>query len=785
MDSSTIGLGWAHRLFEAVENVDITAVKHLVNLRGVKPDEVLPKYGISPFHLAVGVQPLSFSEEVTKTFIAAGGNPNIRSSEGVTPVHVSAIWGRAKNLKLLLLGGGDPLILDDDGYSALNYAEEHHHLACTEIIQKFVEFGKPAFGLLLNVIGNETTARESENINDLNARKISHEQDKLMNSSGCRVGVGSSVLNGLKFQSGYHSEVGRYKWFPHPQIKNDTLKSVEAEGNDLISDSNCNGDSDLITDDADHSPEENGRNKRRGVSNETYVIYGSPKVGLLYNCPQNDDCMTQDESENYLNDECKGNNVGEINLTYSVQDNAFYPWANFYRADGSYSDRVSCLASGIRVSTSSPNENCMQSPLQLISPPLCARGNIDYPVYEVDKCSQVQRRIDFDKSWETSSTLSSSCPDIHRECFEQEFRCVTTRREVRSAKCMGSKGFTFSKSESEDYFTVPEEINEIEDEEEGILLEEKRLETPVIPGHVIPQEPQICRRSSMSSLTSGCTVDIRRELKKVASCGCSIPVGPVTATTKRVYQRMIRRFKKKNRHLMREQIPLPPAVSYSSKFSSELEETLANPLNMSHTKYFAFEQKMTLQFDGCGRFNEWREGNQKSSFNYLLLDPRMTLNLPSRWAADGSSDKSFFSGDSSKFWREFINSIFYVGKGKRSRPYSHLYEAVAAWRNKSSGTPRRKKKLRQIIEIWNQDLGVVCLHLFQNVIPAEALTREAAMIDAIGIKNLTNEQRRKYYGFISTLGFSEKRFFGSFLLHRAFIIFLAEGERQIKPAHLS
>ena len=52
----------------------------------------------------------------------------------------------------------------------------------------------------------------------------------------------------------------------------------------------------------------------------------------------------------------------------------------------------------------------------------------------------------------------------------------------------------------------------------------------------------------------------------------------------------------------------------------------------------------------------------RSSFNYLLLDPRKTSNLPT-------------SGqDESQKWKVFLSSIFYVGKGTRSRPYAHLYE---------------------------------------------------------------------------------------------------------------
>ena len=56
----------------------------------------------------------------------------------------------------------------------------------------------------------------------------------------------------------------------------------------------------------------------------------------------------------------------------------------------------------------------------------------------------------------------------------------------------------------------------------------------------------------------------------------------------------------------------------------------------------------------------------KSSFNYLLIDPRVTQNLPVK-AKRMQSDDVF---------RVFVMSIFYVGKGKRSRPYAHLNEAL-------------------------------------------------------------------------------------------------------------
>ena len=67
---------------------------------------------------------------------------------------------------------------------------------------------------------------------------------------------------------------------------------------------------------------------------------------------------------------------------------------------------------------------------------------------------------------------------------------------------------------------------------------------------------------------------------------------------------------------------------------------------------------------------------EKSSFNYLLIDPRVTQNLPVR-AKKMPSDDTF---------RVFIMSIFYVGKGKRSRPYAHLNEALQSTKVSENNT---------------------------------------------------------------------------------------------------
>lgn len=108
-------------------------------------------------------------------------------------------------------------------------------------------------------------------------------------------------------------------------------------------------------------------------------------------------------------------------------------------------------------------------------------------------------------------------------------------------------------------------------------------------------------------------------------------------------------------------------------YSVALKKTLYNNDNALE-KVVNFRH---LEEDMCRSFErwttrKWREGNNKTSFNYLLLDPRVSLNLPKRAHEISRLDT----------WKCFLSSIFYIGKGKRSRPYAHLYKAVAFWQKK-------------------------------------------------------------------------------------------------------
>lgn len=207
----------------------------------------------------------------------------------------------------------------------------------------------------------------------------------------------------------------------------------------------------------------------------------------------------------------------------------------------------------------------------------------------------------------------------------------------------------------------------------------------------------------------------------------------------------------------------------------------------------------------------------KTSFIYLLIDPQLSDNL----------SLNYKGMDKGEVFARFLSSIFYVGKGKRSRPYDHLYDALKLYSKENNQVAERlenrrnqmlekrvtstsdgnknaalggdvkktasktnqnifqeSKKLNKIVDIWKAQLGVVCLHTFNNIMPVEAYTREAAIIEAIGMENLTNLKKGEYYGAVKNFSMRQKRELGVALLHRAMNIYLAEGESQLLPFDL-
>ncbi|XP_059687606.1 ankyrin repeat and LEM domain-containing protein 1 [Gavia stellata] len=231
--------------------------------------------------------------------------------------------------------------------------------------------------------------------------------------------------------------------------------------------------------------------------------------------------------------------------------------------------------------------------------------------------------------------------------------------------------------------------------------------------------------------------------------------GPVTKLTRRLYLRRLE-------ELVRG--PRGKTAGHSPE--------LAAALQTGHVPDCAQDElALVRQFDRPDRSRRWREGLVKSSFNYLLLDPRTTQNLPLR--SHRLSPAECF--------RTFVKAIFYVGKGTRARPYCHLAEALSQHRARTQkGCP----KVRRILEIWASGQGIISVHCFQSTVPAEAYTREGCLVEALGLQTITNQRKGNCYGVAASWPAERRRRLGVHMLHRAMRIFLAEGERQLWPADI-
>lgn len=88
-------------------------------------------------------------------------------------------------------------------------------------------------------------------------------------------------------------------------------------------------------------------------------------------------------------------------------------------------------------------------------------------------------------------------------------------------------------------------------------------------------------------------------------------------------------------------------------YSIEIEKSLrSDDWTKNLSPYIELENKVRADFANPNR--KWREGTAKTSFTYLLLDPRVTDNLPARANKQAHQIS----------WVTFVNSIFYVGKGQ-------------------------------------------------------------------------------------------------------------------------
>ncbi|XP_060522645.1 ankyrin repeat and LEM domain-containing protein 1-like [Cylas formicarius] len=699
----------ASLLYDSVEFRHFGSIKTLLCEKRADPNVILPKKGISAFHLAIGCDSSEFAIKVTAIILQCGGNPNVSSEDGLTPLHIAAAWGRADLLRMLLCCGGDPKVRDVNFKTPIHYACEGGFSDCINLLKSYLhaksevmtDDDKDLYSLVFDkiLIDNGEFVRELNVINEQPPDSITKQETKTRTDLLLlpQADMTEYIMNWFNQQSNAKTNT------PCLQIQ------------EKMSD---NGNFDFNDSSFDES-DANYVNEKR--TSREYITFRK-----MYR-------KTKKIDE-------KGPKISNRSTLNHTQINA-----TVYH--DACSDTALTNQKMAEFSGYSKESGIVTLPVSV--------DDVNYSWTELEQ--NETREVIEDKRDKSSDYMTCSRASV--DTLERNILEINDDLSLNNEITKGVHQLHETHSTNNDlsFVSVISEVYKYVDNDEGVVLYERRL----------LKTPSECATSlkstTLSSVSEELDYDTDTLRKELTLLGYN--PGPITLTTKKVYL-------KKLHQLRRYPVIKEGAVIDQNKrtYSIELEKTIRNADWYNDiVAYKSLEEVLVKEFATPDEHRKWREGVCKSSFTYLLLDPRITNNLPCR--SELLKPK--------EVWETFLSAIFYVGKGKRSRPYQHLYEAVDLWKK---GLPvSNKKKIQKIFDIWSTGSGVICLHVYLNTIPVEAYTREAAMISALTINSLTNIKAGEFYGIPATWSQKQKKMLGVYLLYKAMMIFLNEGERQLCP----
>ena len=169
-----------------------------------------------------------------------------------------------------------------------------------------------------------------------------------------------------------------------------------------------------------------------------------------------------------------------------------------------------------------------------------------------------------------------------------------------------------------------------------------------------------------------------------------------------------------------------------------MNDTIPNDANVENVyeifeNVFKFYGKCLRQ--SIKKLAKSKRSRRPSYYNYLLLDGRKLQPLIEKFRKmDGSV--MVFSPEDRKL---FIEACFYAGKGKDGRKYKHFL--------KMEGIVKCKK-IKKISDIWDSGHGVAIFQFQPDIDEFEALSREYAIIKALGLEHITNKINGTCYGIM-------------------------------------
>ncbi|XP_001870697.2 LOW QUALITY PROTEIN: ankyrin repeat and LEM domain-containing protein 1 [Culex quinquefasciatus] len=712
-------------LLDALEDESLESLRVLLETYGANPNTVILEKNVAPIHLVVGAENLLLAERATQLMLDYGGDANLRSEEeGITPLHIAANLGRARLVEILLAGGGDLDVRDDENNRPVEYAIQGGFFEVVQIMQRFVF-----------------------------ERKFEKKRQQILRKE-------LSTPEG-----GFVKCLGGYLWVGGGGTPTKNNLTVQALDENKLTPNKVHYNFDAT------SPYYINITHRKRT----------PKVH-----PKRRSRLTPVEDDEIVMAKQNLFELTERNLTQFSRSMANGRRRSSYIE--CWRDKIAALRDRNKLSTN------LEDIERILS------GFSENSIQEQDS-QIIELHTTLDASYQTAHEHAQPAEDSLRT---NEFARALQPSPLPSPKPPTPNAIV---QLTEEYIHT--------DDEAGLVFLEKKFHAPQVPAEpstttTRPRNPSISSQSTALTLPP---LDYDTDVLRAELTNFGEPPGPITKHTKKLYLKKLVKYKRDpERALAQARDRRQP------QYSVELLATLRCAQIFSRIpEHGPLEEEMCAEFVN-GTDKTWREGHLKKSFIYLLIDPRISENLPAQQKVLGQTE----------LWKRFLQSIFYVGKGKSSRPYSHLYDAMKLYQQKSGGSGgegqlrapdehaplqvedeqiifqseeriervcraskilNRKQmadseKLNRIIDVWRAGRGVSCLHVFHNIMPAEAYTREAAIIDALGMQNLTNLKRGDYYGKTQSWPMKQRKQLGILLLYKAMQIFLAEGESQLLPSDL-
>ncbi|CAF0740772.1 unnamed protein product [Brachionus calyciflorus] len=772
-------------LFEAVLNEDYKETLFLLSI-GADPNRLFKEHnGISSFHIAVGLEnDLKF----TRLFIKNNANVNIKSSkDNWTPLHVCAYWNKFDSLQLLILNQADPFILSKDGKSALDIAIEHKSEECIKILTDYIKkLNEKGLKSNRTMYENRISLSSDESILSIDVEhSYSNIKTSTFDESHLEFHLKNENLNKI-------SKKSIQNW-----SKNQ--KSPQKKSEDILKDIKNNKDLEKL------------------ISNLIDMKLEKKETEAKLSSPILDSTLKSANISPFVN-----HSRGRVH-TPSIKSNSSTQTKITNKRFLS-PDKLPAYVSP-KIATPSKNISSNSSVKQNNIPNPSAPPPTPPPLPPVPTIAQFKITKETQttgKMVKLKQAVPVAPPDLIQELqskFKEKEQAKISKEPENKFKNFFSKfsnspgtqslkpsDYKFKKVLSNSPVgQINEKINPVRKDiklrqRSSSLVDSQKVSPQIYSNLAVKQKVSAQRRQFETPIETCVNKIFEHREKKILVGQKNKPLDLSLMTNDESCKKSSSSFETASDSMsissvnfslcneIQQELNKSQRKLYESEgYSNELIEELINKLNLTNGSDVIEANMFNCfqpQFDENNLFIEpkfeWREGNVKSAFNYLLIDPRLSHNLPKR--AKNLTEKEIF--------RIFISSIFYIGKGSRARPYAHLYDTLKHWKKLNNlkiegengdDVGKISKKMQRIIEIWNDNKGVVSLHCFQSVIPSEAYTREAAMMDSIGLKQLTNMKKGNYYGEAKEWNQKKKNQLGVVLLKRACAIFLAEGERQITP----